>query len=508
MWTNQPISVAGDISEYAEPSALAGRQPQHRPLAPSSLPVSLLGVAFDNLSVTQAIARIEDMIASRKAHYAVTANIDFCVQALQDVELRRILFDAHLVLCDGTPLVWASRLVGNPLPERVAGADLVPRLIRRAAEQGYRVFFLGGSPQSTEQAVARLQSVHPNLIIAGHYSPPFRALLDLNHGEICDTIRAARPDLLFVSFGCPKAEKWMAMHYRNLGVPVAMGVGATIDFLAGRVRRAPEWMQRAGAEWLYRLGQEPRRLWRRYANDIILLGGPLLAQLWSQKQILPRRATDSHTTITMFEPTWIRVCAPERFDYQTLIQDAPLWNELGTQHCLLDLSAVKFIDSTALAALIQLQRRFNFWRLVLLAPSERVMCILRRFKLESFFQIAADTLEARDIIANADATQHPESELYRPVPPIIWSGELTAANAEDVWSSTQLQIDALYELGDTTIDIDLAGLRFLDSTGVGIMLRAKRYAQNLGAALRFTNPQVNVRNVLRMARLETFLVMQ
>ncbi len=210
----------------------------------------------------------------------------------------------------------------------------------------------------------------------------------------------------------------------------------------------------------------------------------------------------------MFEPTWIRVCAPERFDHQTLVQDAPLWNELGAQHCLLDLSTVKFIDSTALAALIQLQRRFNFWRLVLLAPSERVMRILRRFKLEYFFQIAADTLEARDLIASADAAQQIHSELYRPVPPIIWSGELTAVNAEEVWSSTQQQIDTFYELGDTNIDIDLAGLRFLDSTGVGIMLRAKRYAQNLGAKARFTNPQANVRNVLRMARLETFLVAQ
>src|SRR5258705_181819 len=322
---------------------------------------------------------------------------------MTDVELRRILFDAHLVLCDGTPLIWASRLFGSPLPERVAGADLVPLLIRRAVEQDYRVFFLGGSRQAGQEAVARLKTIHPELNIVGHYSPPFRPLLDMDHDEICERIQAAQPDLLFVSFGCPKAEKWMAMHYRRLGVPVTMGVGATIDFLAGRMRRAPAWMQHIGAEWLYRLGQEPRRLWSRYANDIWRVGLPFLAQLWSQRLTFTPRRAGSPTTITMFEPTWVRVCVPERFDCQTLVRDAALWKELGAQHCLLDLSAVEFIDSAALAALIQLQRASESWRLVLLAPSECVMRVLRRFKLDQFFEIAAHTLEARDRITAASA---------------------------------------------------------------------------------------------------------
>src|SRR5437870_2602246 len=116
-------------------------------------PIAILGVPFDNLTKTQAIQAIEQMIASREPHYLVTANVDFVVQAAEDVELRRILFDAHLVLCDGTPLVWASRLLGNPLPERVAGSDLVPLLIEVAAEKGFRLFFLGATPASADQAV-------------------------------------------------------------------------------------------------------------------------------------------------------------------------------------------------------------------------------------------------------------------------------------------------------------------------------------------------------------------
>src|SRR5258708_27904059 len=129
-------------------------------------PIAILGVPFDNVTVTETIEAISGMVASRKPHYLVTANVDFLVQAQDDVELRRILFDAHLVLCDGTPLVWASRLLGNPLLERVAGADLVPLILRVAAEKGYRVFFLGATPESAGQAVVNLKKLHPGLIIA------------------------------------------------------------------------------------------------------------------------------------------------------------------------------------------------------------------------------------------------------------------------------------------------------------------------------------------------------
>src|ERR1041385_9044657 len=147
-------------------------------------PIAILGVPFDNVTTQETIEAIGRMVATQRPHYLVTANVDFLVQAQEDVELRRILFDAHLVLCDGTPLVWASRLLGNPLLERVAGADLVPLLLRVSAEKGYRVFFLGATPESCTQAVSRLKKLHPALIIAEHYSPPFNKLLEMDHDEI------------------------------------------------------------------------------------------------------------------------------------------------------------------------------------------------------------------------------------------------------------------------------------------------------------------------------------
>lgn len=297
----------------------------------------------------------------------------------------------------------------------------------------------------------------------------------------------------------------MAMHHRALGVPVCIGVGGTIDFLAGRLRRAPAWMQRVGVEWLYRLAQEPRRLWTRYANDFRRIGGPVAAQLWMQR----RRGTrsKSHTTITVFERTWVRVHVPEHFDRTTFIEDGALWNELGAQHCLLDLSAVKFMDSTALAALIHLHRNMHPQRLVLLAPGKAVMRVLHRFNLADYFLIAADTIEARDLISPRPA-EETENGFGSPVPPLLWTGEVTAVNAEEVWTATERQIEALCRAGLNSISIDLSPLRFIDSTGLGIMLRAKRHAQNLGAKLTFMNAQTNVRNVLRLARLDVFLLQQ
>src|ERR1041385_8466308 len=138
---------------------------------PTGLPIAILGVPFDHVTTAEAIDQIERMIASRRPHYVVTANVDFVVQAREDVELRRILLDADLVLCDGTPLVWASRLLGNRLPERVAGADLAPAFVRVAAQKGYRIFLLGATPAAANQAVENLRKHFPNLIIAGQYSP-------------------------------------------------------------------------------------------------------------------------------------------------------------------------------------------------------------------------------------------------------------------------------------------------------------------------------------------------
>lgn len=473
-------------------------------------PIAILGVPFDNLTTSEAIEAIIRMVESRRAHYLVTANVDFLVQAQEDIELRRILFDAHVVLCDGTPLVWASRWLGNPLPERVAGSDLVPLLLKVAEERQFRVFLLGATPESAAQAVANLTKKHPKLPMAGTYSPPFNKLLEMDHDEITRRIVEAKPDLLFVSFGCPKQEKWISMHYRALGVPVSVGVGATIDFLAGQVKRAPKWMQRTGTEWIFRLLQEPRRLFNRYAKGVWVFGRGIVAQWWRLQFRAPKISSKVSTPVQV-EDTWQCVKLPARFDMHAARDDALLVDQVlaDGRHCLLDLSGVEFIDSTGIGVLIRLQKKIrgSDKQLVLLAPSQNVQRALALMHLDKFFASAADIPAARELIATRlrEQTSPATPRMAAALNPFVWQGEITAVNADQVWRQTEAHI-LRFSPNHREVVVDLAAVRFLDSSGAGVMVRARKLAQREGCKLTFTNPPEAVMNVLRLARLEEFLL--
>jgi len=512
MWAEDPVSLACsvvELPEILEMEARTGANGHPQEVLPLlKAPVTILGVPFSAVTLEQTIERIEQMIHSRRAHYIVTANVDFLVQARSDVELHRILVEADLVLCDGQPLVWASRYLGQPLPERVAGADLVPLLIKLSAARGFRVFFLGGSSEVAAQAAQNMESLYPGLKICGFYSPPYNALLEMDHDEIAQRIRAAQPDLLFVSLGCPKAEKWMFMHYRSLGVPVAIGVGGTIDFLADRLKRAPLWMRRVGLEWLFRLVQEPRRLYSRYARDARQFGAAILQQLWYLQWRKPRNLNCPPTNIDVAEPTWRRIHPPPALTRPVIARDARIWSRALNHHCLVELSQVQFIDSTGVGLLIQLHRQLleKDLCLILLHPSEAVRRAIRLLRLDFFFLVARDTVEARDLIR---ARLHQRRQITalssHATPPLVWHGEITAANAEQRWIVIQTQMDS-FEAYDEPITVDLSGVGFIDSTGVGLLLRARKYAASKGVELRFLDPQEAVRNVFRLARLETLLL--
>lgn len=484
-------------------------------IAETSRPsIAILGVPFDNVTKAEAIDLIERMIASGKPHYLVTPNVDFLVQARRDIELRRILFEAHLVLCDGTPLVWASRFLGNPLPERVAGADLVPLLIQVAARKKYRLFLLGATPGSAARAVSRLQQEHPGLVIAGHYSPPFHPLLEMDHEEITRRVQSARPDLLLVSFGCPKQEKWVAMHYRRLGVPVTAGVGATIDFLAGEVKRAPRWMQRSGTEWVFRLAQEPRRLFRRYFTDLWVFGASILPQWWRLQARAggPRsRAAGLLCAAPQAAASagWSRAQLPDRLDFAAVASQGSLIEELvrRQQDCLMEMGNTQFIDSTGMGLLIRLQKRLRACgrHLVLLGPSAAVLRALALMRLTEFFQIASSETAAVELLQRLNEEALLTAGLA-PIgaTPLRWSGEITAANAEAVWEHTRQYLNL--NLTNPQKTIDLSGVRFMDSTGLGLMVRARKLSLACEEELSFVGLQPAVRDVVRLARLEEYLL--
>lgn len=225
----------------------------------------LLNTFVNNFNMDETIHEICRLIDDKKKSYIVPINIDVIVKIEKDDDLKRIIEEADLTLVDGQPLVWISRWVKCPVKAKVSGSDLVPKLCEVAEKKGYRLFFIGGEEGVAELARINLENSFPEIIIAGTYSPPYgfenskEELIKMNK-----IITLSHPDVLIVCLGCPKQEKWIYKNYKQYDGTISICAGATIDFLAKKKRRAPKWISSIGFEWLYRLMQEPFRLFRRY----------------------------------------------------------------------------------------------------------------------------------------------------------------------------------------------------------------------------------------------------
>jgi len=226
--------------------------------------VSLSGVLIDRVGLAEAAGRVETYLRSPGLHQVVTVNLDYLRIAQAEPAFRDAINQADLAVADGMPLVWASRLAGRPVPERVTGNALVEQCCRLAATTGKSIFLLGGRPGIAEAASRAIRRGHPGAVVAGVYSPPFGPLGPRDDRRIVDRINRSGAHILFVALGAPRQDTWIRAHRHSLDVKIAMGVGCALDVLAGAVPRAPRWMQRTGLEWLHRLRLEPRRLWRRY----------------------------------------------------------------------------------------------------------------------------------------------------------------------------------------------------------------------------------------------------
>lgn len=254
------------------------------------------GVPVDPLDMDQALRRLRAAIRGQDMTQVCTVNLDFLTNARRDPKVRALLQQSDLNLPDGAPVVWLGKILGWDVPGRLAGSDLVPQLMRVAAEEGGRVFLLGGEDGVAEEAARRMVEAQPQLRIAGVYAPPVRPLQEMDHEAIVRRVNAARTDILLVALGHPKQDRWLAMNRQQLNVGVAMGVGCTFDLIAGRRARAPKWMAGSGLEWLFRFIHEPRRLGARYATDAwylvsVLLPGALRQRTSYTAQLATRPAS-------------------------------------------------------------------------------------------------------------------------------------------------------------------------------------------------------------------------
>lgn len=223
---------------------------------------------IDKFNRSTAVDAVIGFAKSGVPSYVVTPNSDHLVRLESDLELREIYQHADIVIADGMPVVWASKLLGGGLEERVTGADLMPDVCARAAKEGLTIFMMGAAEGVAKEAQRRLEALYPGLRCVGVYSPPFGFEKDPQISElIVSMIKEAAPDIIFVGLGAPKQEKWIFNNYKKFSKGIFLGIGASIDFIAGNVNRAPTWMQKTGSEWIYRLVQEPGRLAKRYAVD-------------------------------------------------------------------------------------------------------------------------------------------------------------------------------------------------------------------------------------------------
>ena len=228
----------------------------------------LLNTFVSNVTMDEAVEHVETLIAGEKPAYVVAINVDVVMKIEHDTYLKQITDEADMVLVDGTPLVWISKYHKRPVKEKVSGSDLVPRLCKLAAEKGYSVFILGGKDGVALQAKTRLEETYPGIRIVGTCAPALGFEQDPQQlAEVNRQIADAHPDLLIACLGCPKQEKFIYENISKYGARVSVCAGATVDFLAGNVKRAPKWMSDHGLEWFYRFTQEPKRLFKRYFVD-------------------------------------------------------------------------------------------------------------------------------------------------------------------------------------------------------------------------------------------------
>ena len=251
----------------------------------------ILGTAVSAITLTRAVSTIERWIADRTPHYVCITGVHGVIECRRDPQLRRIHNEAGMVTPDGMPLVFMARRLGFTNVSRVYGPDLMRLFTEISAQKGYRQFYYGGGPGLAERLATTLKTRHRTLTVAGTLTPPFRPLTPEEDNAVIARINAAAPDILWVGLSTPKQELWMASHIGRLNVPVLVGVGAAFDFLAGTKSQAPTWMQNCGLEWLYRLTQEPARLWRRYSRIV-----PLFMVLAAAQPINKRMSVSGRTT--------------------------------------------------------------------------------------------------------------------------------------------------------------------------------------------------------------------
>lgn len=472
----------------------------------------IFGVPFHNVDFDEAVEWVVARARSGRPANIATANLDFVTKAWNDPELQRLLIDADLVIADGFPIVKLSPFFGPRLKGRVTGSDLLPMLAERAAREGLGVYGLGSADGVAKKALEVLKTRHPELKITGAYAPRFAPLLEMDHRDILRRLENAKPDILFVALGVPKQDKFISMHVRDWNVPVSIGVGGALDFITGKQKRAPVWMQRLHLEWFWRMCFNPKRLFTRYiANIRFLLSA--CRHMWlihrmpdkpGGFQPLDQAAGEQFKNMgAMVEPF-------QKLDSEDAVHlFVDRLSTVASGNIILDIHPVPWLDSLELGALLEVNKRCRAkgGRLILYAPRPKVRRLLETCRLTDYFDTATRIDDIVSILQNLTehrdgGTAYEEGLLKLDLPM-----ELTAATLPDFEKQAEFIHHELKEQGILkTVSVDAAQLDFIDSSGLGFLIALKKVTQDEGVSMSIANLSPRPRRTFEIARVDKVLL--
>ena len=492
--------------------------------------IIVLGIPIDNQTMDETISSIfgmvDDYAADGRARQVATVNVDFVVNTLswrlkniRHPELLDILRRADLVTADGMPLVWISRLLGVPLKERVTGADLTPKLAEEAAKRQKSIFFLGGKGDVGQKAAHVLKHRYHDLKIAGVYSPfvhvDGEAIVSAEEQDaaVIERVNSSGADMLLIGFGNPKQEVWFHRNRDKLKVPVSIGIGGTFEFIVGSVSRAPEWMQKAGLEWIYRITQDPKRLIKRYFIGLFKFGMMVWPAIlyYRYRRFLHRLSckTDQSERGTRpgqeapFASNINEIKFPKRLDAAFLERSRDgLDRQLGTAgSVVLDFSETRFIDSSGLGYITKIWNRnaAKEKAVYMVAVGPEVVHFLKLNRIWDLFseKIFKDVGEVSQQLKEEGPVASSSFAIERRTGHVVISffGRLDAPQIQKIHVDSMLA-----DMGNDHCILDLSGLDFADSSGVGVLIKIQKHVSKQGRGCVLCNLPANVRQMLRITK--------
>lgn len=502
--------------------------------------VMIPGVPVDNLSLNSTVQRIFSMINDYQLDWrprqVATVNVDFLMNALswlpfgpaRHPELLEILRNSDLVTADGMPIVWLARLLNAPIQARVTGADLVPALAKEIVKTGHSFYFLGGNDDIGQQAADKLKKDYPGLSVVGVDSPfvytegEKMLTADEQDKEILEKINKARPDILLIGFGNPKQELWFNRNSHKLKVAVTIGIGGTYEFIVGNISRAPLWMQNTGLEWIYRISQDPKRLWKRYAIAIpklCIITFPLLLSNLIQRKKNQRLIDDKNAypsdIIQGRNPHEVRVKLSRRLDSQSMQTFVNNWANysLECKSLMFDYEGVEFIDSNALGMLVRMYKHLQKNQISVSSIGLVNGDIVRLLKLTHVWDLINESEKNTSLallFSEKNNSFKNNNSLIKNKYIIIneQSDKLTIANLVGRLDASAIDLmdfdESIKLIGDGDCILDLSGLSFLDSTGLRFFFHLQRDLKRRNRQMILINPTKTINQLLEITNLHQF----